>query len=80
MKDLWRSRTTLVWGLLVVATLIAVPAWGFECLGFALITNAFPGAHVDLGLRGERVAVSHQDTHSPPDRHGGRSPHFLTEA
>jgi uncharacterized protein (TIRG00374 family) len=37
-------------GPLLVATLIAVPAWGFECLGFALITNAFPGAHVDLGL------------------------------
>lgn len=37
-------------GPLVLATLIAVPAWGLECLGFALITNAFPGAHVDLGL------------------------------
>lgn len=37
-------------GPLVVATLIAVPAWGFECLGFALIVDAFPGAHVDLGL------------------------------
>ena len=37
-------------GPLFVATLIAVPAWGFECIGFALITNAFPGAHVDLGL------------------------------
>ena len=37
-------------GPLVVATLIAVPAWGCECIGFALITNAFPGAHVDLGL------------------------------
>lgn len=35
---------------LVVATLIAVPAWGCECVGFALICNAFPGAHVDLGL------------------------------
>ena len=33
-----------------VATLIAVPAWGCECVGFALICNAFPGAHVDLGL------------------------------
>jgi uncharacterized protein (TIRG00374 family) len=37
-------------GPLLVATLIAVPAWGFECIGFAVITNAFPGAHVDLGL------------------------------
>jgi glycosyltransferase 2 family protein len=35
---------------LVVATLIAVPAWGFECIGFALICDAFPGVHVDLGL------------------------------
>lgn len=35
---------------LVVATLIAIPAWGCECIGFALICNAFPGAHVELGL------------------------------
>lgn len=35
---------------LIVATLIAVPAWGLECIGFAVICNAFPGAHVDLGL------------------------------
>ena len=35
---------------LIVATLIAIPAWGLECVGFALICNAFPGAHVDLGL------------------------------
>jgi uncharacterized protein (TIRG00374 family) len=35
---------------LAIATLIAVPAWGLECVGFALICNAFPGAHVDLGL------------------------------
>jgi glycosyltransferase 2 family protein len=35
---------------LAIATLIAVPAWGLECIGFALICNAFPGAHVDLGL------------------------------
>jgi uncharacterized protein (TIRG00374 family) len=37
-------------GPLVVATLIAIPAWGCECLGFALICDAFPGAHVDVGL------------------------------
>jgi uncharacterized protein (TIRG00374 family) len=37
-------------GTLLVATAIAIPAWGCECLGFALICNAFPGAHVDLGL------------------------------
>ena len=30
--------------------LIAIPAWACECVGFALIVNAFPGAHVDLGL------------------------------
>ena len=36
--------------LLVIATLIAVPAWAAECIGFAEIVNAFPGAHVDLGL------------------------------
>jgi len=36
--------------LLVGATLIAVPAWGAECVGFAGIVNAFPGAQVDLGL------------------------------
>ncbi|MFT3695298.1 MAG: lysylphosphatidylglycerol synthase transmembrane domain-containing protein [Kofleriaceae bacterium] len=35
---------------LVVATLIAIPAWACECVGFALICNAFPGMHVDLGL------------------------------
>lgn len=37
-------------GPLALATLIAIPAWGCECIGFALITNAFPGAHVDIGL------------------------------
>ena len=36
--------------LLIIATLIAVPAWGAECIGFAEIVNAFPGAQVDLGL------------------------------
>jgi uncharacterized protein (TIRG00374 family) len=36
--------------LLVMATLIAVPAWALECIGFAEIVNAFPGADVDLGL------------------------------
>jgi uncharacterized protein (TIRG00374 family) len=37
-------------GPLAVATLIAIPAWGCECIGFALICNAFPGVHVQLGL------------------------------
>jgi glycosyltransferase 2 family protein len=35
---------------LVAATGIAIPAWGLECIGFALIVNGFPGAHVDFGL------------------------------
>jgi uncharacterized protein (TIRG00374 family) len=35
---------------LAAATALAVPAWACECVGFALIVNAFPGAHVDLGL------------------------------
>ena len=35
---------------LVAATALAVPAWACECVGFALIVNAFPGAHVALGL------------------------------
>lgn len=36
--------------LLVLATLIAIPAWGAECIGFALVANAFPGTEVALGL------------------------------
>ena len=35
---------------LALATTIAIPAWGLECVGFALIVNGFPGAHVDFGL------------------------------
>lgn len=35
---------------LAAATALALPAWACECVGFALIVNAFPGAHVDLGL------------------------------
>jgi uncharacterized protein (TIRG00374 family) len=37
-------------GPLLLATLIAVPAWACECVGFYLICGGFPGAHVDLGL------------------------------
>ena len=37
-------------GPLVIATAIAVPAWACECVGFAVICNAFPGVHVELGL------------------------------
>lgn len=36
--------------LLVLATAIAIPSWACECVGFALIVNAFPGADVGLGL------------------------------
>jgi uncharacterized protein (TIRG00374 family) len=44
LAALCRPRT------LAAATALAVPAWGCECVGFALIVNAFPGAHVSLGL------------------------------
>ena len=37
-------------GVLLAATVIAMPAWACECVGFALICDAFPGAHVELGL------------------------------
>ena len=37
-------------GLLLAATLLAIPAWGAECIGFAAIVNGFPGVHVELGL------------------------------
>ena len=45
LAALCRPRT------LAVATAIAIPAWGCECVGFALIVNAFPGAHVDARPR-----------------------------
>jgi uncharacterized protein (TIRG00374 family) len=35
---------------LIVSTAFALPAWGAECLGFALIVGGFPGASVPLGL------------------------------
>jgi uncharacterized protein (TIRG00374 family) len=35
---------------LALATALAVPSWGCECVGFSLIINAFPGAHIALGL------------------------------
>ena len=37
-------------GPLAAATALALPAWACECVGFAVIVHAFPGAHVDLGL------------------------------
>lgn len=36
--------------LLGLATAIAVPSWACECVGFALIVNAFPGAQIDIAL------------------------------
>ena len=36
--------------LLLAATALAVPAWAAECVGFAAIVNAFPGAHVEIWL------------------------------
>jgi uncharacterized protein (TIRG00374 family) len=44
LAALCRPRT------LALATALAVPAWAAECVGFAAIVNAFPGAHVELGL------------------------------
>lgn len=35
---------------LVTATAIALPAWAAECIGFAVICNAFPGTEVSYGL------------------------------
>lgn len=37
-------------GPLAAATALTLPAWTCECIGFALIVRAFPGAHIDLGL------------------------------
>ncbi len=36
--------------LLLSATALAIPSWACECVGFAVIVNAFPGAHVSLPL------------------------------
>lgn len=51
MQDIYGGLASLCRPrLLVGATMIAIPAWACECVGFALIVNAFPGAHVELGL------------------------------
>jgi len=51
LQDMYAGLATLCRPApLAVATLLAVPAWALECIGFALIVNGFPGAHVDLGL------------------------------
>ncbi len=36
--------------MLVIATVIAIPAWMCECLGFALILHAFPTTQVAVGV------------------------------
>jgi uncharacterized protein (TIRG00374 family) len=51
LHDMYDGLATLCRpATLAVATLLATPAWACECVGFALIVNAFPGAHVSLGL------------------------------
>jgi uncharacterized protein (TIRG00374 family) len=50
LHDMYRGLATLCRPApLAIATALALPAWACECVGFALIVNAFPGAHVDLG-------------------------------
>jgi uncharacterized protein (TIRG00374 family) len=51
LLDLYGGLATLCHPrTLVPATVIAVPAWACESIGFGLIVNAFPGTHCDLGL------------------------------
>lgn len=51
LHDLYGELVTLCRPkMLIAATAIALPAWAAECVGFAAIVNAFPGANVDLGL------------------------------
>lgn len=51
LHDVYEGVATLCRpATLAVATALAIPAWSCECIGFALIINAFPGAHVTLGL------------------------------
>lgn len=51
LQDMYAGLATLCRpGPLTVAVALAIPAWACECVGFALIVNAFPAAYVDLGL------------------------------
>jgi uncharacterized protein (TIRG00374 family) len=51
LRDMYSGMATLCRPApLATATALAMPAWACECVGFALIVNAFPGAHIDLGL------------------------------
>lgn len=51
LHDIYGGLATLCRpGPLAAATALALPAWACECVGFAVIVRAFPGAHVDLGL------------------------------
>ena len=51
MQDMYGGLASLCRPqLLALATTIAIPSWACECVGFALIVNAFPGADVGLGV------------------------------
>jgi uncharacterized protein (TIRG00374 family) len=51
LQELYRGLATLCRPrALAGATALAIPAWAAECIGFAAIVNAFPGAYVELGL------------------------------
>lgn len=51
LHDMYEGVATLCRpATLMLATALAIPAWGCECIGFSLIVNAFPGAHLALGL------------------------------
>jgi len=52
LAALCRPRT------LVVATAIAIPAWGAECVGFSVIVNGFANASIDLPLAMTIYAVT----------------------
>jgi uncharacterized membrane protein YbhN (UPF0104 family) len=50
LHDMYRGLAALCRpATLAAATALALPAWACECVGFALIVNGFPGAHIDLG-------------------------------
>src|SRR5262249_58678603 len=52
LASLCRPRT------LAVATAIAIPAWGCECVGFSIIVHGLAGAHIDLPLAMTIYAVT----------------------
>ena len=51
LHDMYAGLATLCRPrMLVTATLIALPAWACECVGFYVIVSSFPGVHCELGL------------------------------